>query len=189
MIATVTGVVAEIDAASVVVETQGIGYQVFAPTSVLQSVKVGAKTRLFTSLVVREDSMTLFGFSTVEQRETFKLLNTVSGVGPKLSIAILSAMNTDSLTKAVAAEDIDALTVVPGLGKRGAQRIVMELKEKLTSGLQIGGSPGSAHVEVRDALIGLGYSPLEIRDVLDRVDVEGDVEKIVRAALKELARV
>jgi Holliday junction DNA helicase RuvA len=144
--------------------------------------------RLLTHLVVREDSMTLYGFRTSDQRELFQTLMGVTGVGPKLALAVLSVFEPMALRQAVAAGDIDALTSVPGVGRRGAQRMLLELRDRLDVVIDGSAAPGSALAEVRAALTGLGYTPSELRGVVEGVAVPGaSVEDMVRAALQQLA--
>lgn len=188
MIASVAGKVASVGSQSVVIDVAGIGYLVHAPSSVLAALKPGRQTKLLTELVVREDSFTLFGFQTPQQRELFSGLTSVTGLGPKLALSVLSSFSPDSLRRVILAGDVDALTTVPGIGKRGAQRIVLELKDKLgiaTTTPEI----DSKTAEVREALVNLGYTPAEVREiVLDVAESDEPIEDLIRSALKELAR-
>lgn len=200
MIGSLTGTIAEIRplppaGAEVEIDVGGVGYLTLVPGSLAGSVSVGSKVRVVTHLVVREDSMTIFGFTSNEQREMFRVLLGVTGVGPKLGLSILSALDVHELSRAVATGDLDVLTSIPGIGRRGAQRIVLELKERLSSALESASPAGDGRLgmlsEVREALTGLGYSPAEARDAIDRIEAGPDakVEDLVRAALKELSRV
>ncbi len=189
MISSLTGKVQSITSASFEVDVAGVGYTVFAPASLLASLSIDAPVRVPTHMVVREDSMTLYGFKDADQRELFQALIAVTGVGPKLGLAVIGSFEPDNFRRVIASGDIESLKSVPGVGKRSAERIILELKERLG-----GGSPemlfDTRLVEVREALIGLGYTAPEIRAALERVDTqEGDVESTVRAALKELARI
>ncbi|MGH7377810.1 MAG: Holliday junction branch migration protein RuvA, partial [Candidatus Methylomirabilales bacterium] len=130
MIASLSGVVGTLAAGALVVEVAGVGYLVHVPGQVLAGAQGGARIRLLTKLVVREDSMTLYGFQTGDQRDLFQLLLGVNGVGPKLALAVLSVFEPEGLRRVVAAGDVEALTAVPGIGKRSAQRLVLELKER-----------------------------------------------------------
>ncbi|MGH2811591.1 MAG: Holliday junction branch migration protein RuvA, partial [Actinomycetota bacterium] len=168
-----------------VIEVGGVGYLIHTPNGVLTSLKAGAEVKLVTHMVVREDAITLYGFETSEQRAVFGILVGVNGVGPKLALAVLSAFDPDALRKVVASGDVETLTAVPGVGKKGAQRMVLELTERLGAGLE---AMPSASSEVRKALIGLGYTPAELRGVLDSVTSDAPVEEQIKAALKELAR-
>lgn len=188
MIASLTGAVAEVTNGSLVVDVGGVGYLVHAPASVLAGAVRGEVLRLLTHLVVREDSMSLYGFRTADQREIFQTLMGVTGVGPKLALAVLSVFEPDDLRRTVAAGDVDALTSVSGVGRRGAQRMVLELRDRLEISLDETAVPGSALAEVRAALGGLGYTPAELRGVVERVAAPGaSVESMIRSALQQLA--
>ena len=157
---------------------------------------------LFTSLVVREDSLTLFGFLTDDERATFELVQTVSGIGPRLALAMLAVHEPDGLRRAVADDDLVALCRVPGIGRKGAQRLVLELKDRLgPPGLPAGSAPRPAPApadgrpQVRDALVGLGWSAKAADDALDQVLADddrqpapADVAGLLRAALRLLGR-
>ena len=150
----------------------------------------GGSAFLFTHLVVREDALSLYGFPDREQRDTFEALMSATGVGPKLALAILSAHSPSALRRAVIEGDLDALTLVPGVGKRTAQRLMIELAAKLgTSAPELDTADGrpSARGEVRAALEGLGYGPEEVREVLGALPGDGPVEVLLKEALKLLA--
>lgn len=190
MIGSLNGVVTSLTFGVVEIEVNGVGYIVQVPTSMVSAAGTGKRMKVLTHMVVREDSMTLYGFSDADQRQLFKDLMSVTGVGPKLAMAVISSFEPDRLRRIVMSEDVDALTSVAGVGKRGASRMILELKERLKiDGLTTSGT-GSIVEEVRDALVGLGYTPAELRDVLDRVGAKSDdVEVLMKAALKELSRV
>jgi Holliday junction DNA helicase RuvA len=189
MIASVSGTVTTINPGAVTIDVGGVGYLVQAPTSVIAELKPGRPAKLFTELVVREDSMTLYGFANAEQQDLFRMLVGVTGLGPKSALAILSSLEINELRRVLVSGDVETLTTVPGIGRRGAQRIILELKEKLEAGSD-GIIVDSKTAQVRDALVGLGYTPAELRDVLPRVAGEDrPVEELVRSALKELAKV
>jgi holliday junction DNA helicase RuvA len=188
VIASLAGMVGSIEPGAAVVDVSGVGYLVHLPVPVLSGLVVGRRTRLFTHLSVREDAMTLYGFATADQRESFRALTGVGGVGPRLALAVLSALEPDALRRVVASGDVAALTDVPGIGKRTAERMILELKQRLGPPAEHPVAAGSAVSEVREALIGLGYAPQEFRPVLDRIAVAGTpVEEMLRSALKELA--
>ena len=188
MIATLTGLVAEVTPTAAVLEVAGVGYLVHAPAPVLAGLTAGERVRLHTHLAVREDALTLYGFRTTDQRDLFQTLIGVTGVGPKLAVAVLSVFEPDALRRAVVSADVDALTAVPGVGKRGAQRMLLELRDRLDIVVDESTVPGSALAEVRAALTGLGYAPAELRGVVERVASPGaTVPEMVKAALKELA--
>jgi Holliday junction DNA helicase RuvA len=208
MIAFVRGQVSSVGLDSAVVDVGGVGIEVRATPSTLAELRVGATVTLPTSLVVREDSLTLYGFTDDDERAVFELLQTASGVGPRLAQAMLAVYRPDELRRAVAAEDVRALTRVPGIGKKGAQRIVLELKDRL--GAPTGGAakpdatvaPNGAsephwREQVRAALLGLGWSAREAESALDAVTplaeeqattTGPDVAALLRAALRTLSR-
>jgi Holliday junction DNA helicase RuvA len=195
MIATLTGTLVEVLTDGAIIDVNGVGYRVFMPASGLARLPArGAELRVQTHLHVREDAMTLFAFQTTDERELFEVLITVNGIGPKNALAILSAHTPGALRRAVVTEDVDALTAVPGIGKKSAARIVLELKSKLAlPDLTIVTADPSARAkiaEVRDALLQLGYTTNEARDALERIDLDADdstTEDLLRTALKELA--
>ncbi len=193
MIGSVRGAVIERTASGeVVVEVGGVGYRVNIPISAVPSLEPGAQTFLFTHLHVRDDAMILYGFPTRDERDTFEVLIGATGVGPKLALAILSVHSPTALRKALADDDLDSLMLVPGVGKRTAQRLLVELKARLeVPDLDLGGVPGapssSARAEVRDALTNLGYSTEEVRETLNQLSDEGTVEELLRDALRLLA--
>lgn len=192
MISSVRGTVAEIGRSAVEVDVHGIGYLVQVPASTLANLRLGQQVRLLTEMVVREDSMSLYGFVDLEQRELFGCLTAVTGVGPKLALAVLGHLKPDSLRRAVSTSDVAALTQVPGVGKRGAERMILELKNQFGTVAAAEEPAGSGVAQVREALLGLGYAPAELAPVLDEVAAtssDADVEKMIKAALKALARV
>jgi Holliday junction DNA helicase RuvA len=174
----------------VLVEVGGVGYRVLVPVSAMPGLDPGAAAFLFTHLHVRDDAMVLYGFPTREERDTFEVLVGATGVGPKLALAILSVHSPAALRRALLDDDVDALTLVPGVGKRTAQRLLVELKARLDvpdfEGVEQA-APPTARGEVRGALAGLGYEPEEIRDVLAQLEGDGPVEDLLRDALKLLA--
>jgi len=191
LIGSVRGSVLERSAVGeVLVEVGGVGYRVLVPLSAVPALTPGAGAFLFTHLHVRDDAMVLYGFPTREERDTFEVLIGASGVGPKLALAILSVHSPVALQRALVDDDIDALTLVPGVGKRTALRLAVELKARLdvpdVETVDAAATP-SARSEVRAALSGLGYEPDEVRDVLAQVDGDGSVEELLRDALKMLA--
>jgi holliday junction DNA helicase RuvA len=174
----------------VLVEVGGVGYRVAVPSGSVAALEPGGPAFLFTHLVVREDAMSLYGFPDREQRDTFEALMSATGVGPKLALAILSVHSPSALRRTVLEGDLDALTLVPGVGKRTAQRLMIELAAKLgTTAPDPAGAEGgpSARAEVRAALEGLGYGVEEVRFVLDTLPVDGAVEVLLKEALKLLA--
>jgi len=188
VISSLSGTVAFVTSAGAEIDVAGVGYWVVLPSNVVAQLVPGQKVRMPVHLVVKEDSLTLYGFSNAPQRETFKVLIGINGVGPKLGLSILSVMSPEVLSRAVATDDYPQLTSVPGIGKRVAERIVIELREKLGPGVETV-PVSSAASEAREALLGLGYTPAEVREALSRCDSDAGVEEIVKSALKELAKV
>jgi Holliday junction DNA helicase RuvA len=175
-------------AGEVLVEVGGMGYRVAVPAGAMVALDPGGPAFLFTHLLVREDVLALYGFPDRDQRDTFEALMGATGVGPKLALAILSVHSPAALRRAVLDADLDALTLVPGVGKRTAQRLMIELAARLGAPLPEPGTEGSSpRAEVRAALDGLGYGGDEVRDVLGRLPEEGPVEVMLRDALKLLA--
>jgi Holliday junction DNA helicase RuvA len=191
MIGSVRGTVIERTATGeVLVEVGGVGYRAFVPASALPALHPGDNTFLFTHLHVREDAMVLYGFPTRDERDTFEALIGTTGVGPKLALAMLSVHSPSALRRALLEDDLAALTMVSGVGKRTAQRLLVELKAKLAVpevDLTATGSAPAPRAEVRAALAGLGYAPDEVRDVVAQLPEEGSVEDLLREALKLLA--
>ena len=203
MIAFVRGRVAQARPTEVVVDVGGMGLTLQCTPSTAASVQVGEQAQLPASLVVREDSLTLYGFADDDERAVFELLQTASGVGPRLAQAMLAVHAPDDLRRAIATENLVALTKVPGIGTKGAQRIVIELKDRLgpprSHSTAATGGPGTAadgwQGQVHAALLGLGWSGREADAAVDEVaplvgdGVDGaDVPGLLRAALRTLAR-
>jgi Holliday junction DNA helicase RuvA len=179
-------------AGEILVEVGGIGYRVLVPFSAMPALEPGANAFLFTHQHVRDDALILFGFPTRDERDTFEALITASGVGPKLALAILSVHAPSSLRRCLAEDDLDSLVAVPGVGKRTAQRLLVDLKARLVvPDLDLTAVPGSvapnARAEVRDALVGLGYANDEVREAFGQLGEEGTVEELLREALRLLA--
>jgi Holliday junction DNA helicase RuvA len=206
VIATVSGLVVAVSGDGAVVEVGGVGLAVHCTPATLATLRVGDVARLWTSLVVREESLTLFGFATDDERIVFETLQGVSGVGPRLAQAVLAVHSPDAVRAAVATEDLGALTLVSGIGRKGAQRIVLELKDKLgaaTAGgtvvrLPGSGGPGVWREQLRDALTGLGWTGREVDEALAAVGPEAeaaiavgdtpDVARLLRSCLQMLSR-
>lgn len=192
MIASVTGRVASVQPDGAVVEVGGVGLLVQCAPGTIATLRPGGTATLHTALVVREDSLTLYGFATADERATFELLQTASGVGPRLAQAVLAVHSPDAVRRAVATEDLTALTLVPGIGRKGAQRIVLELKDRLgdvgepaPSGMT---AESGVRTQVRDALVSLGYAAREADEAARAAPEEGDVGQALKAALRTLAR-
>lgn len=192
MIGSVRGTVLErTPTGEVLVEVGGVGYRCLLPLSALPAVAPGQPAFLMTHLHVREDAMTLYGFPTREERDTFEVLIGANGVGPKLALAILSVHPPAALRRAVAEDDLDALCLVPGIGRRTAQKLMVELKSRLdVPDIDLGSDDATtppARAEVRAALTELGYGADEIRSVVGDLPADGAVEDLLRDALKRLA--
>jgi Holliday junction DNA helicase RuvA len=204
VISSVSGQVAAVGIDSAVVEVGGVGFAVMCTPSTLASLRVGQRSSLATSLVVREDSLTLFGFLDDDERCLFELLQTASGVGPKMAQAMLAVHGPDQLRAAIASEDLVALCKVSGIGKKGAQRIVLELKDRVGPVATTIAAPGRApspavwRDQVRAGLLGLGWSVREADAAVESVaDIAADAESagrtpdvaaLLRAALQSLSR-
>ena len=189
MIGSLRGTVVARRSDGLTLDVNGVGYEISATPLTLSSLPgLGEPFVLHTHLHVREDAMTLYGFMDEPGRDMFRLLLATSGIGPKVALAILGSMRLEELHRAVSGEDVDALTVVPGIGKRSAQRILLELKPKLadTEVSSLGG--GSSTVRLREALEGLGYGPTEIREVIPEIPNDAPLPEQVRVALKALGR-
>ena len=196
MIASLDGLVGAVFADSLIVEVGGLGYRVFAAPSVLSTCGVGERTKLFTHHVVREDLQALYGFRNPEELGFFGLLLTVTGVGPKVALGIVGSRPVGDLQLAILSDDLALLTAVPGVGKKLAARVVLELKEKIAAagvaaGAIAGGGP-AGESEVVAALLALGYSAGEARqasrEALTDLSVGPGLEDRVKAALRTLVR-
>jgi Holliday junction DNA helicase RuvA len=205
MIAFVRGTVAGVTLSSAVLEVGGVGLELMCTPNTLATLRNGAVATLPTSMVVREDSLTLFGFLDDDEKSCFELLQTASGVGPKLAQAMLAVLDPDALRAAVAGEDVKTLTRVPGIGQKGAQRIILELKDRLGAPLGVAG-PGRTTVapaeawrdQVHAGLVGLGWTAKEADRAVDEVAPSvvstgsttdsPDVAALLRAALQTLRK-
>ncbi|MEV6176508.1 Holliday junction branch migration protein RuvA [Streptomyces sp. NPDC052015] len=199
MIAFVSGPVATLAPDSAVVEVGGIGIAVQCTPNTLSGLRTGQHTKLATSLVVREDSLTLYGFADDDERQVFELLQTASGVGPRLAQAMLAVHTPDALRRAVATGDEKALVAVPGIGKKGAQKLLLELKDRLgePTGAPAIGSPVTQgwRDQLHAALIGLGYATREADEAVAAVAPQAEaaegtpqVGHLLKAALQTLNR-
>ncbi len=188
MIGRLRGTIVRQGATSLLIEVGGIGYDVAVPVRTLVELPgVGEDAVLHTHLHVREDQLALYGFAGADDRDLFRLLLGISGVGPKVALAILSTMDADELRGVIATEDAAALTTVPGIGKRSAQKLLLELRPKLE--LPDGElDPSGPRSEVRAALEGLGYQPDEIGSVLRDLPDDLPVEDLLKRSLQTLGR-
>ena len=217
MISHLAGTVCAISPEGAVIEVGGVGLLVQCTPGTLATLRPGEQARVATSLVVREDALTLFGFTTDDERDVFVLLQTASGVGPRLALAMLAVFTPDALRRAVATEDVAALTRVPGIGRKGAQRIVLELAGRLGapgagSSTDVGGvvssrlgGPAPWREQVRTGLVNLGWQTRDADQAIAAVEAdlaaaaedgepgtppaEADPAAMLRAALRKLSRV
>jgi Holliday junction DNA helicase RuvA len=210
VIAQVRGTVAGVGPDSAVIEVGGVGLRVQCTPGTLATLKPGEQAQVSTSLVVREDSLTLFGFGSDDERNVFELLQTASGIGPRLALAMLAVHAPDALRRAVWTEDLNALIMVPGIGKKGAQRIVLEMKDRLGPPGEGDGADGPAALrsaarvplwrdQVQSGLVNLGWPAREADQAIAALEEEGviaaadsgtdvDVATVLRAALRKLSR-
>lgn len=206
MIAFVRGEVTAVFVDAAVIDIGGVGMLVMCTPSALASLRVGQEATLATSMVVREDSLTLFGFADYDERGVFELLQTASGVGPKLAQAMLAVHGPDELRRAVVTDDLATLCKVPGIGRKGAQRIVLELKDRIGAPAKLGADTAAARPtpngdwrhQVRSGLLGLGWSVREAESAVDEVAPLADaaaadgnpvpVAELLRAALRSLSK-
>lgn len=189
MIARITGIVVDADEKSIVVENNGIGYQVFMTH--LDMPTIGDSITLLTVFVVREDAQELYGFTSTISRDLFKLLITISGIGPRGAMGILSLANPNDLLTYIARGDATYLTKVSGIGKKTAQKIILELQSKVEDMMQIGGM-GAVTNDALDALTALGYSPADIRAALAQLpsDIDtNDTQVVIRGVLKIVRKI
>ena len=193
MIGSLIGLIKEKTPSAILLEVNGIGYEISIPLSTsFQLPKVGESAFILTHLVVREYQHSLYGFATEEERKLFRALIKISGVGAKLAITILSGTNVTGFIQSVVNEDIDALVHLPGIGKKTAERLVVEMKDKISEisdeqhNLQDSGV-NSAVAEAINALVNLGYKTKDAKNILDKIDSEElSVEDLIRQALKSL---
>jgi Holliday junction DNA helicase RuvA len=183
MISRLRGTVAARTTAGLVLDVGGVGYLLAATPRV--TARVGEEATVDTYLVVREDALQLYGFASTDERELFELLLGVSGVGPKVALAIVSGSTPVELRRAIARDDTARFEAIPGIGRKTAQRVIMELKEKLAGPVDVGAATGS--LIARDALVELGWSLLDAERALADVDESLTVEEQVRSALKRAA--
>jgi Holliday junction DNA helicase RuvA len=202
VIASLRGAVAHVGLDHVVVEVGGVGMLVHATPATASGCRRGEDVELATTLVVREDSLTLYGFGSRAERDMFQTVQTVSGVGPRLALAMLSVMGPDELARALSTGDAKALTAIPGIGAKSAQRLVLELRDRVgalhgpgeaaAAGPNAPAAPTAWQEQVTEALVGLGWTAKQASDAVDRVagaaPSDADVAALLRLALRELRR-
>ena len=190
MIAAVRGEVMVRRPDHVVIDAGGVGYRLTVSSETLKAVPAaGSDAFLHAELVAREDSLSLYGFASEEERDLFRLLVSVSGVGPKVAIAALSGGSARELMRAIAAGDAKRFQAVPGIGKRTAERIIVELREKVAGALEVevalaAAEEGDARALARDGLVNLGYAPLEAEELLEGLD-SAEPQELIAAALRK----
>jgi Holliday junction DNA helicase RuvA len=190
MIAAVRGEVMVRRPDHVVIDAGGVGYRLAVSSETLKAVPAaGSDTFLHTELIAREDSLALYGFASEDERDLFRMLISVSGVGPKVAIAALSGGSSRELLRAIAAGDTKRFQAVPGIGKRTAERIIVELRDKVAGALEVesaivAAEEGDARSLARDGLVNLGYQPLEAEQLLDGLEGE-DAEELLAGALRK----
>ena len=194
MIASLAGVLVHKAPPALTVEVGGVGYELEAPMSTFYGLPpVGQPVRLLTHLVVREDAQLLYGFSTAEERQLFRSLLRVSGVGPRIGLAILSGSTAGAFAACVQAGDVTALTRIPGVGRKIAERLIVELRDRLAAvaadgHAAIAAAPVGVAAEAFSALVALGYRPNEATRLLKNADPNGSTEEMIRGALQGAAR-
>ena len=193
MISTVTGTIRSLSLDKLVIEVGGVGLSVLINPPTSAGLTLGSQSTLYTSLVVREDSLTLFGFLTEEVRNLFELVQTVSGVGPRVALSIMGALTPEDLARAISQEDTSAIERVPGIGKKGAQRMILELKGKLSdlsSGATYKGHQPAWREQLLSALVSLGFSPKESDSAISYVvnDLHGNYQDPASMELSELLK-
>ena len=193
MIHRLRGILVEKDTEGVVVDVGGVGYRASASVATLRALpSLGEECVIHTRMVVREDAMLLFGFAAPEERAAFDALTAVSKVGPKLALAVLSAMSPQQISEAVARGDVPKLSSVPGLGRKTAERLVLELKGKdlavfgAERAVSSDGGGGGPYMEAREALTGLGYSIEEAEKALNGIPPQDSVERYIKEALRRI---
>jgi len=189
MIARIAGTLVEKHPPQVVVMSHGVGYELDVPMSTFYNLPRTGEPELLTHLVVREDAQLLFGFLTAMERAAFRQLLKVNGVGPKVALSVLSGLSVDDLARAIAAQDAARLTKVPGVGRKTAERLVLELRDKLPAAVAVETAPGTrASSDVLNALLGLGYNEREAAAAVKQLPADLSLTDAIRQALKHLAK-
>lgn len=194
MIARLTGRVLTLDQGALVLDVNGVGYEIEVASSTANSVEIDKIVTLETLLIVREDAQILFGFTELTDKKLFQLLIKINGVGPRLAIGIMSGLNEDELSLAIMEKDIKTLTALPGVGKKTAERLVIELQDKITFE-KVSGKKNKSKMaqellsDLEGTLLNLGYKAQEVDFAIHRIKIEStDLEVLIKAALQELRR-
>lgn len=194
MIASVRGEVIDIALDHAVIEAAGVGYRLMATPATLSTLRRGSESRLITAMIVREDSMTLFGFPDADARDLFLTLIGVSGIGPKIALATLAVYDAPAVRRVLSDGDVTALTRVPGIGKRSAERLILELRDKIGTVSAPAGAAFTAHgvrAPVIEALIGLGFAAKQAEETTDKVladNPDATTSEVLRTALSRLGK-
>jgi len=191
LISRIQGILVEKEFPQVIVSCQGVGYEIDVPMSTFYPLpRTGEEVTLLTHLVVREDAHLLYGFLTAPERAAFRQLLKISGVGPKVALSVLSGLSVDDLASAVASEDAGRLTKIPGIGKKTAERLVLELRDKLPKSLAVARpeGAGAAGGDVVSALLALGYNEREAQAAVKQLAADLPLADAIRQALKQLAK-
>ena len=194
MIAFVRGKVAALTLNSAVIDVGGVGMQVMCAPNTIAGLRLGQESQIATSMVVREDSLTVFGFASIDERDMFELVQTASGVGPKVAQAMLAVLSPDRLRSAIAGSDLAGLTSVPGIGRKGAERIVLELKDRIGPVAASQPVADSWRGQVQEALLGLGWSARDADKAVETVasgipnGAKPDMSSLLRDALRTLSK-
>ena len=188
MIGWLSGTVRELDpTGSILLETHDVGYDVAVSMQSLCTLKQGEKASLYIHTYVREDQLSLFGFTSIQERQLFRKLNTVSGIGARTALNMMSGMPLNELLQAIENADDTAIARTPGIGKKTAQRLILELKGKLTTEIEGGSSISNEANDIRSALLNLGYKPAQVDKALKDVDVTTGFDAAFRSALKAIS--
>lgn len=194
MISFVRGKVAALTLNSAVVDVGGVGMQVMCAPNTLAGLRLGQESQIATSMVVREDSLTIFGFADADERDMFELVQTASGVGPKVAQAMLAVLSPDRLRSAIAGSDLAVLTSVPGIGRKGAERIVLELKDRVGPVVVARPAADAWRDQVQEALLGLGWPARDADRAVETVaaalpgGVKPEISSLLRDALRTLSK-
>ena len=192
MIGKLSGTLLEKNPPEVLVDCHGVGYEVQVPMGTFYNLPhVGQPVSLLTHFIVREDAQLLYGFATAQERQTFRALIKISGVGPRMALSLLSGMSSEELVQAIALQDVSRLVKVPGVGKKTAERLLLELKGKLGDAVTTGAAAqvkSDAHADILQALLALGYSDKEASACLKQLPADVGVSEGIKLALKGLSK-
>ena len=188
MIGRITGILIEKNPPTICVDVNGLGYEIDVPMSTMYELpELGATLTLHTHLSIREDAHVLYGFAKASERQAFKTLIKVSGIGPKTALGILSGLSVDDLASAIQAQDIALLTRAPGIGKKTAERMILELRDKFTTSPNNISAPTSDRSDILNALLALGYNNTEVNKAIKKVPTDVSVSEGIRQALQILS--